>query len=637
MKKAKASVFLMSLCTGAFAQILPGMGVPAAQSAPPAQNTDSNQSSGGNYSYSWDSGTFERGTTKVFDFDSDSIDLENGTLFWKGKTFEIGNSRAVRARFERYLATNLDDANFQDYQRILNEIAGILSANSLANDSVRLAWQRLYDAAEYDIDGDGSLTIANTVYNVLRMRDEFKAYKITETDTRKARETTERRIDYFKNMQQQAQDRYAQNSGTTKESSDLRKKPPTAGNARIERNTADLARQVANEAVIAASIQALGAQSVLQFQSQIMSFLLARKFQHVAISSSFYRHLYKGSSQGFEVGKDEFAKFFPMSNFMPSNDIVESLAMEARNDVREGMIAVRNLYDSGQRYTAIMRLMETFALGENEPAVRSFDYEKKKVLHDLYRDMSAIKDMGDNRDFAGIIEILERMKDVAPDFPYREIMSKIRTAQQASNLKIMAARAAAFAGDTATAQQYIKEATEIWPLNPELDKFTGEVMDATIGVSKYAKRFDELVEKQSYRDIMGEAAEYAFALKSDPKKSQTLKEIVSNVSQIDFLIAQAKELHTQGNHYIAWEMLEKASQIDPSDPVLARAMASLAPHVGDYVRILARAKQAESRGRYSVALNNYLLAQEIFPTSQECRLGIERSAENALKGIKAEE
>ena len=52
----------------------------------------------------FESSTFERTADKIFDTDKDSFDFENGSLNWKGKTFNVGDSRMVRARFERYLA-----------------------------------------------------------------------------------------------------------------------------------------------------------------------------------------------------------------------------------------------------------------------------------------------------------------------------------------------------------------------------------------------------------------------------------------------------------------------------------------------------------------------------------------------------
>ncbi len=621
-----------------------GSTAPAPTSAKP-QETTTNV----NNSHALDSNTFERTQNNVFDFNSDSVNFEDGTVNWKGKTFNVGNSRVVRARFERYLATDLRSQNFKNYETILKDIQMLLAANSeeALSESVRKAWSKLYDASEYDIDNDGCLTIANTVYSVFRFRKDYQVYKLEQdwnlqnqkrlaiatASENRANEIAKEKKEYSQYQRESSIARAGGKGGAKSDANaGTNEIPPLLTGASIM-NKKELVDALAKEAALKTGKSLLETKAILMFQSQTMTFLLSRRFQHAAISAQFYRHLYKSQVQDYQVGKEEFEQFFP-SNVLPNNDLFESLASEAKNDVREGMIAVNNLYDSNQRYNALMRLMETFFLGENEPAVRSFDYEKKVVLHGLYRDLSAMKDMADYRDFDGILKILEHVKTIASDFPMRETLSKIQVAQQASNLKVMQARSLAFRNDVEGASAALKEAAEIWPLNPALEKFNNEVMELTIGVSKYETRFDELLEKNAYREIMGDAAEYGLALKNSPEKLKKLKEIVSNVSQIDFLIAQAKELQTQGNSYIAWEMLEKAAKIDPADAVLARAMMSLAPHVADYVKVLNKAKQSEAAGKYAMALSNYLQAQDIFPLSQDCRLGVERCAQKTLANQK---
>lgn len=626
MKISKFSLSLALLPSIAAAQMI----APPAKA--PASQTVSVSPAGG----SMDSGTFERTMDKIFDFNSDSINLEDGTLNWKGKTFEIGNSKVVKARFERYLAMDLRDQNFENYQKILREITSMLYSNNddLSDEVIRAAWNKLYDAAEYDIDNDGCIAIANNVFQTWRMRNEFKRYRISETDFRRNLESTKRLALRHLNFMEQEQSDDLGSGSVSRHKAAAQVGKRREGEAKAKSDALEIAKMTSELATKKATSEATAAKAVLQFQSSTLTFLLARKFQHATISAYFYRHLYKAGAQNFEVGKEQFLKFFPISNFMPTNDVVESLATEARNDVREGMISVNTLYDSKQRYSALQRLMETFVLGENEPSVRSFDFEKKKVLLQLYRDMSALKDLGDNHDLEGIEKTLERIKEVADDFPYREIYSKVKIGKQASNLKVMEARAAAFGGDMDAARAALAEAAQIWPLNPELDKFNDEVMQMTVGISKYEKRFDELLEKKNYREIMSEAAEYAIALKTSPKKAAKLKEVASDVSQIDFLIAQAKELDTQGNSYVAWEMLEKAKQIDEQDPVLSRAMADMAPRVADYVRLLDSAKDAEKKGANAAALTLFLAAQEIFPMSQSCREGISRNANAVLDGVK---
>lgn len=627
-------VFLFA--AAAFSQTLPK------SSPPPQRPASENGGASGTVSadsrgFSIDSGTFERTSDKIFDFNSDSLNLEDGTLNWKGKTFQIGNSRVVRARFERYLALDFSGENFQNYQKILSEISSILAANNadISSDAIKTAWSKLYDAAEYDIDGGASITVANTVYQTWRMRGEFKNFKVSEVEAERARRASERAlVSYEKNFIKSKEQLAKEQQGVNPKRLKIVTKEKSAAEAKSYAD--QLLKDTQKLASTVVAKEAIGAQSVLQFQSQTLTFLLSRRFQHAGISASFYRHLYKARAQAFEVGKEQFSNFFPLSNFAPTNDILESLSTEARNDVREGMEAVENLYDSGQSYSALNRLMETFVLGENEPCVRSFNFEKKKVLHELYRDLSALKDFGDNRDFEAIENLVEKIRKVSSDFPYREIVSKVKIGKQASNLKVMAAKAAAISGDMELAAKNLKEAAEIWPLNPEIDAFNTEAVKQAVGAAKYSERFDSLYERQNYREIMESATEMAIALKNDPARLANLKQVVSKISQIDIFIAQAEELDIQGNSYIAWEMLERAKKIDPADPMLARASAKLAPKVSDYVMYLDRARALEKSNNHSAALNLYLKARRVFPTSASCREGIERTSKALIESLKAE-
>ena len=98
------------------------------------------------------------------------------------------------------------------------------------------------------------------------------------------------------------------------------------------------------------------------------------------------------------------------------------------------------------------------------------------------------------------------------------------------------------------------------------------------------------------------------------------------MTKLDAFIAQAKEMSKQNNHYLAWDILESARAINADDPVLANERARLAPEVADYVKLLNRARKAESEGKHAMALNLYLAARMLSPASSQCRIGIEKNA-----------
>lgn len=573
----------------------------------------------------FESSTAERFADRIFDVKTDSIDT-NGNLRWKGKTFSVGDSRIVRARFERYLSMPANLGDYENYRSILAEIEAQLAANNdnLTLENIKYAWSRLFDAAEYQIDGDSSLVIANLVYLSWRMRDEYENFKSAENEKERdvkaakfrAKEKAEF-MEYASDKMKRLTSRRARNPQSS----------PTVGTADLGYRLQDLQRQVAELATAKAMKEAVATKAVWQFQSQILAFILERKFQQAQISAMFYRHIYRGNAQELQVGREQIKDLVQVSNFTPTADALEMIAIDARKDIADGMAAVETLYDKGDRYAALERLLETFLIGEQDVALAVFSPEKREVLRKIYKDAITIKELADSKDWGGVEEVVNEISKLAADFPSREVLSKVKTAQTASNMALLAAKQAAALGAADDVKKNIEKAALLWPLNPGIQAFNDELLGLTKGISTYVKKFDENVERGNFRDIMDEAPEYGIAFKNDSERAKKLREIVVKISQIDSLIAQAAEFERQKSPYFAWDILENASRIDSADPVLARAIARLAPEVSDYVKALNRAKDAENKKEFAAALNYYLAAQKIFPASQACRMGIERVAE----------
>ena len=573
----------------------------------------------------FESSTAERFADRIFDVKTDSIDT-NGNLRWKGKTFSVGDSRIVRARFERYLSMPANLGDYENYRSILAEIEAQLAANNdnLTLENIKYAWSRLFDAAEYQIDGDSSLVIANLVYLSWRMRDEYENFKSAENEKERDVKTAKFRakekaefMEYASDKMKRLTSRRARNSQSS----------PTVGTADLGYRLQDLQRQVAELATAKAMKEAVATKAVWQFQSQILAFILERKFQQAQISAMFYRHIYRGNAQELQVGREQIKDLVQVSNFTPTADALEMIAIDARKDIADGMAAVETLYDKGDRYAALERLLETFLIGEQDVVLAVFSPEKREVLRKIYKDAITIKELADSKDWGGVEEVVNEISKLAADFPSREVLSKVKTAQTASNMALLAAKQSAALGAADDVKKNIEKAALLWPLNPGIQAFNDELLGLTKGISTYVKKFDENVERGNFRDIMDEAPEYGIAFKNDSERAKKLREIVVKISQIDSLIAQAVEFERQKSPYFAWDILENASRIDSADPVLARAIARLAPEVSDYVKALNRAKDAENKKEFAAALNYYLAAQKIFPASQACRMGIERVAE----------
>ncbi|MBQ6534586.1 MAG: hypothetical protein IJI37_05390, partial [Opitutales bacterium] len=356
-KIAKSFVVSSALCASAFAQPAGWLGSPAA-SAPvknsaPAQSASqgapaasAQNSAPAQHAGFFESSTFERTADKIFDTNKDSFDLENGALNWKGKTFTLGDSRIVRARFERYLSMPPAGHDYQAYQAILSEIVARLAANNdaMSEDVLRACWNRLFDAAEYDVDGKASLTIANLVYLSWRMRGEYNAAKNEEVRQEKAvgdaKEIAKGKARFLEYAADKIAAQNSKKSATAKQHS--------LGRTDLAYNVKDLQEEIAALASKKLERQIMAAQAKGLFQSQIVSFLAERKVLQAQLASMFYRHIVRGKTQKLEIGEKEMKEFFPVSNFVPSVDTLENIATEARKDVRDGMAAVNSLCEGGE-------------------------------------------------------------------------------------------------------------------------------------------------------------------------------------------------------------------------------------------------------------------------------------------------
>ena len=570
------------------------------------------------------SSTVEGGADRLFDVNSDSVDMENGSMQWKGKTFNLGNSRLMRARFERYLQTPQTSDDVEKYIKILDKIEKILAPNAItpANyySSQQEAFNLLFEAAQFEIDANNSLTIASQVKKIWTMRAEFRDLNITKNQLEALRKLQEGVVVNRAQKIEEANDDN-NSSGTGN-----KLKKTSQGTTELGYRVKDESRTQAEILAKNAEMTALGLKSQVEFQSQMVGFLLQRRYRHCIIASAFYRVLFKGGNQNIKVGAKEVKEFFPVSDFVPTLESLDTLAREAMNDVKLGMKTVDDLHKQGETYASFERLQETYFLGEYEPVVMTFDPAKKREMLDLWRDLRELQRIGDERDLANVEGYVNKVKGRAKDFPGTSILSKVNNAINASNMAVLSAKQAALTGDTAKAETALERAGKIWPQNPQIKEFATQVVSRQDKMGQMIPEFDRLVSEAKWRDIFNKKLEFALALSSDKARSDKLRQIVNRVGELDANIQKASVLASQNNPYLAWDVLVEASKTESDDLVLAKTRSDIAPLVADYARLIALAEKFEKEGAEAAALNAWLQAQDINPASPACGEAIKRLA-----------
>jgi hypothetical protein len=598
---------------------------------------------------------------KAFDTDSDAFNPEEGTVSWKGHTYNIGQFRVFRARFERYLGQ--PESIDQDvYRAIVNEVFSLLSTRSgeAAADNTRKAWQLLYRASEYESDGGASLAIANQVFNAWRIRDEKEAIGVTQSELERIRRQQQSAVVYSgdliaregvtsassavstgasilpgtasggsagsgsggNNTTSASDNRPAQNnrpSATTEIGGS-----PTAGPVSQFFRARELAETEAKLKAAEGSAMLTGVQAKLQFQTAIVNLFLQRRFQHCLIAASFYRYIFKGSAQTLEVGKKEISSFLPSSDLAITVETLEFLSREAMNETEASMQGVRASYADGQLVGALERLQETFFLGEFLPPVAQFEREKKQVLLNLYKQVDEARKLADLKDYDAVEKLVTEIGLTAKDFRTSEVTSALRAAQRMSTLSLYGAQQAAATGDYVRAQEGVQRAAGLWPLNPALKTYTENMAQQVDLGSQAAVLFDDASKRGDLRRIYDQRSELAIALLSDAVRGPELKEIIERISRVEIYLAQAKELVAQNNAFAAWEALDAASTLTPNDVIVNQRRADLAPRVAAFVGRVDSAKRQEESGNQAAALTQYLAAQGIYPASSLARTGIAR-------------
>ncbi len=585
-----------------------------AQAEPPKAATTS-----GDYK----SSTVEGGADRLFDVNSDSVDMENGSMQWKGKTFNLGNSRLMRARFERYLQTPQTSEDVQKYIKILDKIEKLLAPNAITQANYytnqQEAFNLLFDAAQYEMDANNSLTVASQVKKIWTMRAEFRDLNITKNQLEALRKLQEGVVVNRAQKIEEAND-------DTPAGSTNKLKKTSQGTTELGYRVKDESRTQAEILAKSAEMTALGLKAQVEFQSQMVGFLLQRRYRHCIITSAFYRVLFKGANQNIKVGAKEVKEFFPVSDFVPTLESLDTLAREAMNDVNLGMKTVDDLHKQGEIYASFERLQETYFLGEYEPVVMTFDAVKKREMLDLWRDLRELQRIGDERDLANVEGYVNKVKGRAKDFPGTSILSKVNNAINASNMAVLSAKQGALSGDTAKAESALERAGKIWPQNPQIKEFATQVVNRQDKMGQMIPEFDRLVSESKWRDIFNKKLEFALALSSDKGRSDKLRQIVNRVGELDANIQKASVLATQNNPYLAWDVLVEASKTESDDLVLAKTRSDIAPLVADYARLIALAEKFEKEGAEAAALNAWLQAQDINPASPACGEAIKRLA-----------
>jgi hypothetical protein len=541
-------------------------------------------------------------------------------LTWDGKTWNVNNNRLFQARFEQYLsapeATTADD---KQYQAIINEILTRLAPGNATRDNINYAFRLLPRGSNYEIDARLCDAIADSVYTVWRAQrrqDQLVMANEALEQERKKHEWNAALAGQDKKIEEKSTTSTKSGNNTTaKEITTAAVITPYA-----TRLTETLALIKANQA----KMQLSEIQVKVEFQALMVQLFLQRRYQHVLVSTRFYRAIFNDGDSKLNLGKEAKDLFEKSSGSPPTVSTLDSLANEAIRDVREGVKTFEFLLQNHELESASKRLAEAFTVGEWVPEIRTLPREKKRQALEFVQKSNQLLSTMEAKDYTSAEKLLSELGVIAKDLDVSKPRALIETSRRGAQLHLASARNAALKGDEKMLKDEIAAAAELWPLNPALAEVSQRIFDQGDVQQKAVIDFDQLLGQKNYRQIFENNARYIAALALYPDKQKQLQDVLQNMQKIEGAIMRADEMAKQSNYAGAWESVEKIARDFPEDSKLNQVRANLTTQAADFVRTLRSAEDLEKRDQVGSSLAWYLKAQKIYPQSEFASQGVER-------------
>lgn len=552
------------------------------------------------------------------------VNPHDETVTINGQSFALGDNRIMAARFEKYLNEPEDNSEEAlEYRKTIDSLLKLLSPRTIPPNVMSKAVALLTQAATYPGDAKLCDTLVQSSYTSLlskRGREGRKeAISALEAEQKRVVST----MDFMLGDSSLTDAQPIGSKGKTKNNRKSEKMGSPRYVAYAKRLVEIEALKKKYEGEAAVSL----VEAKLIYQAALVHLFMQKRFQHVVIGARLYNHIFKDGDSKIRVKKDSDAdKIFGSTAGMPPTIAsLDALANEALRDSERHMQAVQVLIDNKNLVAATKRLSEAFLLGEFLPPVTTFSLANKQKLNGFLRDSYKLLSSIDAKDYGTAGELIKRLNANAADFDAVKANSAIAAFTRASDMHLMNAHQSLMTGDKARAETEIKQAIEVWPLNPKLDELD-KTMLATNDVIIAKQDFQRHLAEKNYRQIFAEQYRFAPVIQGDPKLEDAFKQIIGNIMRIETAIAKAVEFSKMGQDFAAWEELKELRD-NPTfseDPQLGKQIEELMPRVGELTIALDKGRKLEEMGEPGSALSSYLKARNVYPNSKFAFEGINR-------------
>jgi len=563
------------------------------------------------------------------------LDPSAETITVGGVAIPLGDNRLLKARFEKFLSQPPEsDQAAAKYREAIAKILSTISPVKSGGPDLYSAFKLLPGASAYPGDANLCGSLAESIYMAMLAKQDVNGLNKLNLSIESEKKAIIAEGDWL------ARHERDNDLGESKDIKEKKEKPKAAtqtGSGVNSLKYVETLRRIAEIEVLKKSniarTEAGTLRTKAQYQVSMIQWFVQRRYEHVLMAARFYNQIWQDGDAALRIDKNsDVSKLFSESvGVSPTVASLDSLSNEAIREASKYIEAFELMLSRDELHNASQRLMEAYAIGEYLEPLATLSLEKKRRVADYVRDLHELYGTLQAHDYTKTMELAERLKKTAKDFPSSKVDSAIAAYTLASDLAVEEAKAHLLAKESDKAAEKIRVAAEIWPTNPKLKEFRNLVNNSS-GLVSVRNDFDRLISENNFREVARRQYEIAPVIQGDAKREEAFKQIIVNLTKIEAALGKASEFSKMGQDYAAWEQLAKLREDFPDDPKLGRELELLAPKVADFTRALDKARQFENRTPRQVgsALSWYLKARSIYPQSNLAELGYKRLADEIL-------
>jgi len=563
------------------------------------------------------------------------LDPSAETITVGGVSIPLGDNRLLKARFEKYLSQPPEsDEAAAKYRETIAKILGTISPFKSGGPDLYSAFKLLPGASAYPGDANLCGSLAESIYMAMLAKQDVNGLNKLNLSIEAEKKSIIAAGDWL------ARHERDDDLGDSREVKDKKEKPKAATQTGTGVNSlkyVETLRRIAEIELLKktniARTEAGTLRTKAQYQVSMIQWFVQRRYEHVLMAARFYNQIWKDGDATLRIDKNsDVSKLFTESvGVSPTVSSLDSISNEAIRESSKYIEAFDLMLSRDELHNASQRLMEAYAIGEYLEPVATLSLEKKRRVANYVRDLHELYGTLQAHDYTKTMELADRLKKMAKDFPSSKVDSAIAAYTLASDLAVEEAKAHLLAKESEKAAEKIGVAAEIWPTNPKLKEFRNLVNNSS-GLVSIRNDFDRLLSENNFREVARRQYEIAPAIQGDAKREESFKQIIVNLTKIEAALGKASEFSKMGQDYAAWEQLAKLREDFPDDPKLGRELELLAPKVADFTRALDKARQFEGRTPKQIgsALSWYLKARSIYPQSTLAETGYKRLADEIL-------